>query len=168
VFVPEEGQAHVAFAAHRAVVDADTELGLLRPVRVTAAHDAGRVMVPGRTKAAVEAGIASAAAAIFAGGAAHGSAFGGAGDLSAAQLPSMLDLPEVQVLDPLESSIGELATTALRRRGFSAPLPLGYLPLGRIAHAAAAAALACAARDALGEHRCALPIRPWSGIAEQQ
>jgi CO/xanthine dehydrogenase Mo-binding subunit len=168
VFVPEEGQAHVAFAAHRAVVDADTELGLLRPVRVTAAHDAGRVMVAGRTKAAVEAGIASAAAAIFAGGAAHGSAFGGAGDLSAAQLPSMLDLPEVQVLDPLESSIGELATTALRRRGFSAPLPLGYLPLGRISHAAAAAALACAARDALGEHRCALPIRPWSGTAEQQ
>ena len=167
VFVPEEGQAHVAFAAHRAVVDADTELGLLRPVRVTAAHDAGRVMVPGRTKAAVESGIASAAAAIFAGGAAHGSAFGGAGDLSAAQLPSMLDLPEVHVLDPLESSIGELATTALRRRGFSAPLPLGYLPLGRISHAAAAAALACAARDALGEHRCALPIRPWSGIADQ-
>ena len=34
-------------------------------------------------------------------------------------------------------------------------------PVGRIAHAAAAAALACAARDALGSHRTAIPIRPW-------
>lgn len=159
VFVPEPGQAHVAFAAHRAVVDADTELGLIRPVRVTAAHDAGRALVPGRIEAAVAAGVMSAATAVFADEAAAARASAGA--LTCAQLPTALDLPEVDVLTLLQSSIGELETTALRRRGFSAPLPLGYQPVGRIAHAAAAAALACAARDALGAHRTAIPIRPW-------
>jgi CO/xanthine dehydrogenase Mo-binding subunit len=159
VFVPEPGQAHVAFAAHRAVVDADTELGLIRPVRVTAAHDAGRALVPGRIEAAIAAGVVSAASAVFADEAPAARASAGA--LACAQLPTALDLPEVDVLPPIQSSIGELETTALRRRGFSAPLPLGYQPVGRIAHAAAAAALACAARDALGTHRTAIPIRPW-------
>ncbi len=159
VFVPEPGQAHVAFAVHRAVVDADTELGLIRPVRVTAAHDAGRALVPGRIEAAIAAGVMSAASAVFADEAPAARAEAGA--LACAQLPSALDLPEVDVLPPIQSSIGELETTALRRRGFSAPLPLGYQPVGRIAHAAAAAALACAARDALGAHRTAIPIRPW-------
>jgi len=159
VFVPEPGQAHVAFAVHRAVVDADTELGLIRPVRVTAAHDAGRALVPGRIEAAIAAGVISATAAVFADEAP--AARGAAGALACAQLPTALDLPEVDVLPPVQSSIGELETTALRRRGFSAPLPLGYQPVGRIAHAAAAAALACAARDALGSHRTAFPIRPW-------
>lgn len=159
VFVPEQGQAHVAFAVHRAVVDADTELGLIRPVRVTAAHDAGRALVPGRIEAAIAAGVVSAASAVFADEAPAARASAGA--LTCAQLPTALDLPEVDVLPPLQSSIGELETTALRRRGFSAPLPLGYQPVGRIAHAAAAAALACAARDALGAHRTTIPIRPW-------
>lgn len=159
VFVPEEGQAHLVFAVHRAVVDADTELGLVRPVRVTAAHDVGRAMVPGRVEAAIGAGVVAATASVFADEAA--SARAAAGVLAAAQLPTMLDVPEVDVLPLIESSIGDLDTTLLRRRGFSAPLPLGYQPVGRIAHAAAAAALACAARDALGSHRTALPIRPW-------
>ncbi|HEV2343338.1 MAG TPA: molybdopterin cofactor-binding domain-containing protein [Actinocrinis sp.] len=159
VFVPEKGQAHVAFAVHRAVVDADTELGLIRPVRVTAAHDAGRALVPGRIEAAIAAGVISAATAVFADEAPAARATAGA--LACAQLPTALDLPEVDVLPPLQSSIGDLETTALRRRGFSAPLPLGYQPVGRIAHATAAAALACAARDALGTHRTSIPIRAW-------
>ncbi|MGH3415924.1 MAG: molybdopterin cofactor-binding domain-containing protein, partial [Actinocrinis sp.] len=159
VFVPEPGQAHLAFAVHRAVVDADTELGLIRPVRVTAAHDAGRALVPGRIEAAIAAGVVAATSAVFADEAP--TARGAAGALACAQLPTALDLPEVDVLPLVQSSIGDLDSTALRKRGFSAPLPLGYQPVGRIAHAAAAAALACAARDALGAHRTALPIRPW-------
>lgn len=165
VFVPEQGQAHIAFAVHRAVVDADTELGLIRPVRVTAAHDAGRALVPGRIEAAIAAGVVSAASAVFADEAPAARASAGA--LACAQLPTALDLPEVDVLPPLQSSIGDLETTALRRRGFSAPLPLGYQPVGRIAHAAAAAALACAARDALGAHRTAVPIRPWDSASNK-
>lgn len=146
VFVPEPGQAYLAIAVHRAVVDADTELGLLRPIRVTAAHDAGRVLVEGRARAAVRASVVAATAdAMRLAGLTPQAP---AESLAEAQLPTMLDLPEVEVLAPLESSIGDLATTALRRRGFSAPLPLGYKPVGRVAHAAALAALTCAARDA--------------------
>ena len=47
---PETGQgnAHVqyAFAAHRAVVDVDTELGLVKVVELTTAQDVGKAMNP--------------------------------------------------------------------------------------------------------------------------
>ena len=38
-----QGQAHVqyAFAAHRAVVDVDTELGLVKVVEIATAQDVG-------------------------------------------------------------------------------------------------------------------------------
>ncbi len=43
-----QGNAHVqyAFAAHRAVVDVDTELGLVKVVEITTAQDVGRAMNP--------------------------------------------------------------------------------------------------------------------------
>lgn len=48
---PENGQgnAHVqyAFAAHRAVVDVDTELGLVHVVEITTAQDVGKAINPG-------------------------------------------------------------------------------------------------------------------------
>ena len=46
--VTGQGNAHVqyAFAAHRAVVDVDTELGLVRVVELTCAQDVGRAMNP--------------------------------------------------------------------------------------------------------------------------
>jgi CO/xanthine dehydrogenase Mo-binding subunit len=46
--VTGEGRAHVqyAFAAHRAVVDVDVELGLVRVVEIATAQDVGRAMNP--------------------------------------------------------------------------------------------------------------------------
>ncbi|HEX3647656.1 MAG TPA: xanthine dehydrogenase subunit D [Pseudonocardiaceae bacterium] len=46
--VTGQGRAHVqyGFAAHRAVVDVDTELGLVRVVRLDCAQDVGRAMNP--------------------------------------------------------------------------------------------------------------------------
>jgi CO/xanthine dehydrogenase Mo-binding subunit len=43
-----QGTAHVqyAFAAHRAVVDVDTELGLVRVVEIATAQDVGKAMNP--------------------------------------------------------------------------------------------------------------------------
>jgi CO/xanthine dehydrogenase Mo-binding subunit len=43
-----QGNAHVqyAFAAHRAIVDVDTELGLVKVVELTTAQDVGRAMNP--------------------------------------------------------------------------------------------------------------------------
>lgn len=165
VFVPEPGTAHVAVAAYRAVVDADTELHTLRPVRVTAAQDAGRVLLPERAEAAVGSGVLTAVDFVFNAQAEEidlaGAQLGGFGALGPGQFPTMLEQPELELLPFLESSIGELDSTMLRRRGFAAPLPLGYVPLRRAAYAACAAALACATRDALESHPTRMPLRPW-------
>ncbi|SVA34055.1 uncharacterized protein METZ01_LOCUS86909, partial [marine metagenome] len=57
---PERGQgdAHVAFAyaAHRAVVDVDVELGLVRIIELAAAQDVGRAMNPLAVEGQIEGG----------------------------------------------------------------------------------------------------------------
>jgi xanthine dehydrogenase D subunit len=59
---PENGQgdAHVAFAfaAHRAVVDVDTELGLVRVVEIGTAQDVGKALNPQAVEGQIEGGIA--------------------------------------------------------------------------------------------------------------
>ena len=59
---PETGQgdSHVpfAFAAHRAVVDVDIELGLVRVVELATAQDVGRAMNPLALEGQIEGGIA--------------------------------------------------------------------------------------------------------------
>jgi xanthine dehydrogenase D subunit len=59
---PERGQgnAHVqyAFAAHRAVVDVDTELGLVRVVEMNCAQDVGRAMNPQAVVGQIQGGTA--------------------------------------------------------------------------------------------------------------
>lgn len=53
-----QGNAHVAFAyaAHRAVVDVDTELGLVRVVEIATAQDVGRAMNPLAVEGQIEGG----------------------------------------------------------------------------------------------------------------
>jgi CO/xanthine dehydrogenase Mo-binding subunit len=55
-----QGDAHVtfAFAAHRAVVDVDTELGLVRVVEIATAQDVGRAINPQAVEGQIEGGIA--------------------------------------------------------------------------------------------------------------
>ena len=57
---PERGQgdAHIAFAyaAHRAVVDVDTELGLMRVVELATAQDVGKAMNPIAVQGQIEGG----------------------------------------------------------------------------------------------------------------
>ncbi|MGD0604248.1 MAG: xanthine dehydrogenase subunit D [Streptosporangiaceae bacterium] len=59
---PETGQgtAHVqyAFAAHRAVVDVDTELGLVKVVEIATAQDVGKAMNPQAVQGQIHGGIA--------------------------------------------------------------------------------------------------------------
>lgn len=54
-----QGNAHVAFAyaAHRAVVDVDTELGLVRVVEIATAQDVGKAMNPAAVEGQIEGGI---------------------------------------------------------------------------------------------------------------
>jgi CO/xanthine dehydrogenase Mo-binding subunit len=55
-----QGDAHVtfAFAAHRAVVDVDTELGLVKVVEIATAQDVGRAINPQAVEGQIEGGIA--------------------------------------------------------------------------------------------------------------
>jgi xanthine dehydrogenase D subunit len=55
-----QGDAHVAygFAAHRAVVDVDTELGLVKVVEVATAQDVGKAINPQAVEGQIEGGIA--------------------------------------------------------------------------------------------------------------
>ncbi len=55
-----QGNAHVqfAFAAHRAVVEVDTELGLVRVVEIATAQDVGKAMNPQALEGQIEGGIA--------------------------------------------------------------------------------------------------------------
>ena len=55
-----QGDAHVqyAFAAHRAVVDVDTELGLVKVVELTTAQDVGRAMNPQAVVGQIQGGTA--------------------------------------------------------------------------------------------------------------
>ena len=55
-----QGDAHVSFAcaAHRAVVDVDAELGLVRVVHLATAQDVGRVLNPIQVTGQIEGGIA--------------------------------------------------------------------------------------------------------------
>ncbi len=55
-----QGQAHVqyAFAAHRAVVDVDTELGLVKVVEIATAQDVGKAMNPQAVEGQIQGGIA--------------------------------------------------------------------------------------------------------------
>jgi len=55
-----QGDAHVqyAFAAHRAVVDVDTELGLIKVVELTTAQDVGRAMNPQAVVGQIQGGTA--------------------------------------------------------------------------------------------------------------
>ena len=55
-----QGNCHVAFAfvAHRAVVDVDTELGLVKVVQIATAQDVGQVLNPLALQGQIEGGIA--------------------------------------------------------------------------------------------------------------
>ena len=55
-----QGQAHVqyAFAAHRAVVDVDTELGLVKVVEIATAQDVGKAMNPQAVEGQIHGGVA--------------------------------------------------------------------------------------------------------------
>jgi CO/xanthine dehydrogenase Mo-binding subunit len=55
-----QGNAHVtwAFVAHRAVVDVDPELGLVRVVQVTTGQDVGKILNPLQAIGQIEGGIA--------------------------------------------------------------------------------------------------------------
>ncbi|MGZ4338723.1 MAG: molybdopterin cofactor-binding domain-containing protein [Gaiellaceae bacterium] len=142
-----QGDIHVsfAFAAQRAVVDVDLDLGLTRVVQVASVHDVGHLVNPLGAEGQVEGGTAQ-----------------GLGSAVMEELqvdhgvirnPSFTDylLPTVLDVPPIVTEFVEVP-----ERG----APYGVKGIGELPTVVAAAAVASALREATGRPLNRLPIRP--------
>ena len=142
-----QGMIHADFAVagHRAVVDVDPELGLVRVVRVDTAQDVGKALNPQSVRGQIEGGIMQGVGLaimeelIVEDGIIRNPNF------TDYLLPTILDAPEVEaLLIEKEGSWG----------------PYGAKGVGEPPIISSAAAVAAAIRDATGRPIDRIPVRP--------
>ena len=146
---PETGQgdAHVqyAFAAHRAVVDVDTELGLVKVVELTTAQDVGKAMNPLAVAGQIHGGTAQGLGLALmeeiqvSGGAVRNPSF------TDYLIPTILDMP------PMRLDILELADPHA---------PYGLRGVGEPPTISSTPAIVAAIRAATGRPLRRVPVRP--------
>jgi len=146
---PETGQgnAHVqyAFAAHRAVVDVDTELGLVKVVELATAQDVGKAMNP------------LALAGQIVGGSAQGLGLALMEEIQVSdgvvRNPSFTDylIPTILDMPPVQLDILELADPHA---------PYGLRGAGEPPLISATPAIVAAVRAATGRPLTRVPVRP--------
>jgi xanthine dehydrogenase D subunit len=146
---PETGQgdAHVAFAfaAHRAVVDVDTELGLVKVVELACAQDVGKALNPQAVEGQIEGGTAQGLGLALmeeiqvAGGRIRNASF------TDYLIPTLLDMPPVK-LDVLELGDPEA--------------PYGLKGVGEPPTISSTPAVVAAVRAATGRALMRVPVRP--------
>jgi xanthine dehydrogenase D subunit len=146
---PETGQgdAHVqyAFAAHRAVVDVDTELGLVKVVELTSAQDVGKAMNPLAVEGQIHGGTAQGLGLALmeeiqvADGAVRNPSF------TDYLIPTILDMPRMN-LDILELA--------------DPHAPYGLRGVGEPPTISSTPAIVAAVRAATGRPLRRVPIRP--------
>ncbi len=142
-----QGNCHTAFAfvGHRAVVDVDPELGLVKVIQVATAQDVGRALNPLSVRGQIEGGIAQGLGLavmeeiIMAGGHVLNPSF------TDYLLPTFLDMPDVVTMlieepDPLA--------------------PLGAKGVGEPPTISSTPAIVAAIRDAIGKPLNRVPVRP--------
>jgi CO/xanthine dehydrogenase Mo-binding subunit len=142
-----QGNAHVqyAFAAHRAVVDVDVELGLVRVVEIGCAQDVGRAINPRAVEGQIQGGIAQGLGLavmeeiVVSGGVVRNPSF------TDYLIPTIADMPSV-VMDILE--LGDPHA------------PYGLRGVGEPPTISSVAAVAAAIRDATGLDLTRVPVRP--------
>ncbi|WP_028066939.1 molybdopterin cofactor-binding domain-containing protein [Solirubrobacter soli] len=142
-----QGDAHVtfAFAAHRAVVDVDTELGLVRVVEIATAQDVGKAMNPLAVEGQIEGGIAQGLGLALmeeiqvVDGLVRNASF------TDYLIPTVLDMPPVE-LDVLE--LGD-PDSPYGLRGIGEPPTISSTP-----------AVVAAVRAATGRPLTRVPLRP--------
>jgi xanthine dehydrogenase D subunit len=142
-----QGNCHVAFAfvAHRAVVDVDPELGLVKVVQVATAQDIGRALNPLSIQGQIEGGIAQGLGLavmeeiVITDGKVRNPSF------TDYLLPTALDAPEV-----IYSLVEEPDPMA----------PLGAKGVGEPPCISVTPAIAAAIRDATGVDILRVPVRP--------
>jgi CO/xanthine dehydrogenase Mo-binding subunit len=151
-----QGDAHVqfAFAAHRAVVDVDVELGLVRVVEIATAQDVGKAMNPQALEGQIEGGIAQGLGLALLEeiqvkeGKIQNASF------TDYLIPTILDMPSVR------AEILELADPEA---------PYGLKGVGEPPTIASTPAIVSALRDATGQELARVPVKPEQivGIAEK-
>ena len=142
-----QGNCHTAFAfcAHRAVVDVDTELGLVKVVQIATSQDVGRVLNPLSVLGQVEGGIAQGLGLAVMeellqdGGIVKNPTF------TDYLLPTFLDMPPVVV-----SLVEEPEPHS----------PLGAKGVGEPPTISSTPAVVAAIRDAVGRELPRVPVRP--------
>jgi CO/xanthine dehydrogenase Mo-binding subunit len=142
-----QGDAHVSFmfAAHRAVVDVDPELGLLRVVQVATGQDVGKAINPIQVTGQIEGGIAQGVGLavmeeiVVTEGRVRNPSF------TDYLLPTVLDMPEV-----LATVIEEPEPDA----------PYGAKGVGEPPTISSGPAVLAAIRDATGLPVTRAPVRP--------
>jgi xanthine dehydrogenase D subunit len=142
-----QGNCHTAFAfvAHRAVVDVDFELGLVKVVQIATAQDVGRALNPLSVLGQIEGGIAQGVGLavmeeiIQVDGRVRNANF------TDYLLPTMLDMPDVVV-----SLIEEPDPMA----------PLGAKGVGEPPCISSTPAVVAAIRDAISRDLTRIPVRP--------
>jgi xanthine dehydrogenase D subunit len=143
-----QGNCHVAFAfvAHRAVVDVDLELGLVKVVQIATAQDVGRILNPISVQGQVEGGIAQGLGLavmeeiIVKDGKVRNPSF------TDYLLPTFLDAPLVEMVLIEE---------------FEPKSPLGAKGVGEPPCISVTPAIANAIRNATGRELPRVPIRPY-------
>jgi xanthine dehydrogenase D subunit len=143
-----QGNCHVAFAfvAHRAVVDVDVDLGLVKVVQVATAQDVGRVLNPMSCVGQVEGGIAQGLGLavmeeiVVKDGKVRNPSF------TDYLLPTFLDAPAVDVVFIEE---------------FEPKSPLGAKGVGEPPCISVTPAIANAIRNATGKELPRVPVRPY-------
>ena len=142
-----QGDAHVqyAFAAHRAVVDVDTELGLVKVVELACAQDVGRAMNPQAVEGQIHGGSAQGLGLALmeeiqvSGGKVRNPSF------TDYLIPTILDVP------PMPLDVLELADPHA---------PYGLRGVGEPPAISSAPAIVAAIRAATGLPITTVPVRP--------
>jgi len=142
-----QGDSHLtfAYAAHRAVVDVDVELGLARVVEVATAQDVGKAVNPQAVEGQIEGGIAQGLGLALLeeiriqDGSVQNASF------TDYLLPTILDMPPVK-LDVLE--LGD------------PDAPYGLKGVGEPPTISSTPAIVAALRDATGRELPRIPVRP--------
>ena len=142
-----QGDADVqfAFSAHRAVVDADTELGLVRVVELATAQDVGRAMNPQAVEGQIEGGTAQGLGLALLEEIQVGEGKVLNASFTDYLLPTILDMPPVRV------DVLELADPGA---------PYGLRGIGEPPNISTPPAVVAALRDATGRELARMPVRP--------
>lgn len=142
-----QGNCHTAFAfvAHRAVVDVDVELGLVKVVQIATAQDIGRALNPLSVVGQIEGGIAQGLGLAVMEEIIQIDGYVRNASFTDYLLPTFLDMPDVAI-----SLIEEPDPMA----------PMGAKGVGEPPTISSTPAIVAAIRDALGRDLTRVPVRP--------